>query len=212
MNPATIVITDTSSVFRRGIADLLEKHFPHCIITEAADANTLLCLMREPGADVILAPVNLLQQDSFNAVWQLLPQHNHVRVIMYAAHRDEQLIMHAFSAGAVAFFYWDEPEESILHKTEQVLQTGSCINTEAFYAFKLAHKQLLQTQQGDKIITPREKEILQLIEKGFSTQQVAAQLFIAACTVQNHRNNILRKTGCHNIAQALLYLKENGLY
>lgn len=207
MNPANIVIADTSSIYRSGIAALLQKHFHHCIITEAADATSLLYLLGKHYADVILAPVTLLQQENFTAVKQMLQQQNEVRIIMYAAHRDEQLMLHAFSAGAVAFFYWDEPEEKILHTTEQVLQTGSCISTEAFYAYKAAHKQLMDAQQYDKLLTQREKEILELIEKGFTTPQIAAQLFLSTSTVQNHRNNILRKTGCHNIAQLLQWMK-----
>jgi DNA-binding NarL/FixJ family response regulator len=206
MQPCNIVIADTNIVYRHGLTALIEKHFTNCTIAEVADANALLCVLRESCADVILAPVNLLQQEGFTVIQQLLQQHNHLRIILYAAHRNEQLMLQAFVAGAAAFFYSDEPVENIIYKTEQVLQFGCCITPDTFNAYKTAHN-----QQNDKQLTRREKEILQWVEKGNTTQQIAQLLYLSNKTVQNHRNNILRKTGCHNMAQALQHVKQYGM-
>lgn len=210
MYAPAFIIADANSIYRCGMANLLKEQFTDCTTTEVADVHTLIAAVHHHWFNVILMDVSLPPVNGFEAARSLTQLYSNCCIVLYAYERSEQVIIQAFAAGAVCFFNRDETAETIIYKIEEVLQKGCCITSHELKAYKAAHTRIFNPQPNHKILTLREKEVLQLIQKGSTSKQIAAQLHRSPKTIDNHRSNIMTKTGTHNIAQLVLYAQEMG--
>ena len=150
-----------------------------------------------------------LPPNGFETARQLKQLYADCCLVLYSAEENEQLKMCAYNCGAVSFFYTKETDAAIIACIKEVLEKGFSINAESFIAYQREHKRLAESAKI--ALTQREKEVLYFIQKGFTNKQMAAQMFVSKKTVENHRDHLMHKTNCHNIAQLLMYAQENGL-
>ena len=205
------IIADASCINRPGLANLLKEYFTGCTITEVEDAAALMAATQQQWYDAVFTQIHLPADGGFATAQNLLQQCSSYRVIFYAHHNTQQQVVQAFAAGAAAFFNCQETKDAILHKIKEVLHKGCCFTPAEFEAYKTAHSRLIKAQDTHKPLTPREKEVLAFLCKGLINREIADTLFISKKTVDNHRGNIMEKTGCSNIAELIVYAKEREL-
>ena len=204
LSPA-FMIADANGIYRRGLATLLTEHFTGCTVNVAATTEQLLTVAQQHWFDVLLIDTSLPAANSFEAARTLLQQYSDCRMVLYAHNHTEQVMVQAFAAGAAAFFNHFETPDTIIFIIREVLAKGCCITPDAFKAYQAAHTRIQNTQQLAKPLTRREQEILQLLLQGKTSRQIAEELHLSTKTVDNHRSNIMAKTGTHSITQLLLF-------
>lgn len=210
MQPHSFIIAAANGVYGQGLAGLLITTYKEALVTVTADYAALLGAAGQNNCNLAFIDADLPPHGGYRATEQLRRQHRNCKTILYTHAADTALMIKAFAAGASAFFFSSEPPDGILHTAAEVLAKGYCVTATTFSAYASAHQRLLNAT-GEKALTLREKEVLQLILAGCTSKQAAAQLYVAEKTIVNHRNNIHIKTGCHNVAQLLKYVQENGL-
>jgi two-component system response regulator DegU len=201
------IIADAHCVYRGGLSTFLKQHFAGCIITEAAHADNLLAAAAQQWFDVILINVRLQPTDGFETA-RCLKQ-------LYALLHGTIQCRTKWPAKAACLclrrgciFLCGRTRTNYSRKIEDVLQKGFSISAENFKTYQREHKRL--TESMKLAFTRREKEISRLLLQGFTSKQMADELFVSPKTIDNHRHRLLHKTNCHNTAQLLRFLYEMG--
>lgn len=204
------IIADTHHVFCTGFKELLQQHFINCTITHVANADCLLQAAQQQAVDLVLIDACLPPHDGFTAACQLVQLKAACRMVLYAHENSEQTMVKAFASGAAAYFYAQEPVEAILFKLTETLKNGYCIRPENIKAYRTAQEHLLMPLPKGKLLTATEKKVLQYVAQGLTNSQIAGLLYRSTRTIDNHRQHIMKKAGCHNAVQLLAYARAKG--
>ena len=203
-----IAIADDQKLFRKGMAALISSFENMVLIFEAGDGKELLQLCDEAMVkpDVILLDLSMPEMNGLDALKLLKVKHPAVRAIILSIHEVENFILATIQAGANGYLAKNAEPEEVELAIREVFKND-------FYftlpMLEIMRKGLTKKAQpislAEDHLTPREKEVLQLICKQFSSHEIAEQLFLSHRTVEGHRNNLLTKTGSRNTAGLVLY-------
>lgn len=174
----------------------------------AGNGNELLkFLEKDSDVDVILMDIEMPQMDGIIATEQVCTRYPKIKVIILTVFDDDEKIFHAIQAGAMGYLLKDESAGEIVKGIRMILEGGAPMSaTIAAKALQLLRNpQPFPKQICDEniVLSAREIEILELLEKGYDYKKIAEQLFISPSTVRKHIENIYHKLQVHNKMQAV---------
>jgi DNA-binding NarL/FixJ family response regulator len=211
-----IAIADDQSLFRKGIISLLNTFNGMKVVIEAENGKELLDLLAgtTETIHVALVDINMPVMNGIEAMKQVRLQYPHIKNIILTVHEEDKYINKLIEEGANAYLAKNtQPGE--LEKAITTVVTHDYYFNEntirAMHTHVQGKRQRISLMAADEI-TNREKEILQLICKEYTTPEIAQQLFISERTVDGHRNNLLIKTGCRNTAGLVLFAIKYNLF
>ena len=217
MEAIRVLLADDHVLFRKGIASLLSSRNEFRVVGEAGDGNEALEQARLLKPDVVLMDVQMPNCDGLQATKLLKDEMPDVRIVMLTVSDDDQTLFEAIKAGAQGYLLKNlEPEQ--LYDMLTGITRG-----EAPISRVMAAKILQEFAALSKRTVPapapvpannlsaREKEVLDLVVRGASNKEIAAQLFITENTVKNHLRNILEKLHLENRVQAAAYAVREGI-
>jgi DNA-binding NarL/FixJ family response regulator len=183
------------------------------VVGEAADGYEAVLRAPEWNPDVILMDVSLPNVDGVEATRRIVQNEPTRRVVMLTMHADRDLIESAIKAGAVGYLTKDCSIEEVIDAVRLAA------NGETALSPLLARSMLKEVRRidsdaerdEDRLISPREEEVLQLIAEGCSTPEVAARLYISQKTVKNHLASIYEKLNARDRTQAVLLAVRMGI-
>lgn len=218
MEKINIAIVEDGNLFRQSLALLISMIKEFELVTEAENGNIFLEQLTTLEKPVHIALVDMdmpgLNGMALNSV--LRQQHPEVKVIILSIHLEEQLIAQMIDAGVAAYLAKNCDKEELITCIKTVYKTGFYINQYTYDSIKhiANHKNHLQRSMfGIPVrLTPREKEILNLICREYSNAEIAEELFLSQRTIEGHRNNLLMKIGCRNTAGLVLFAVKYGIY
>jgi len=191
-NPLQLLIVDHHSIFRMGLRSVFEKFkWPH-LISEAADLLSSMSMIKQSTFDILMVDASLpgMQVDTyFQATRRMNPKMN---IMAFSSQFNLELLQKMKALGAKAFLLKSTPPNEVLRAVSKVV-SGSNF---------LTYPERQLSYNGSKL-TVRELEILQLLARHCSSREIADTLHLSKHTVDNHRKNMLRKTGQKN-TQALI--------
>src|SRR6476646_1887688 len=202
--PATgeisVLIVDDHEVVREGLRRSLTRA-PHIrVIGEAGDGETALALVERRNPDVVIMDVRMPGMDGLEATKKIMSKVPETSVLIFTAFSERSLLARGLESGAKGYILKEAPHETLLRAIERVARDEGYVDPALMPAF------LSGKDQAD-LLTPREREILQLLADGLSNADVAAKLFISQETVKSHVRHILSKleadTRTHAVAIAL---------
>jgi DNA-binding NarL/FixJ family response regulator len=208
-----IIIADDHQMFIDGIKSLLNTNKQVKVIGEANDGNGLLELMGKNEPDLILMDVNMAGMDGIEATKQVRKNYPAVKVLMLTMFNTRDYIEKVLKAGAQGYILKNTGKEELNHAIEKVM------NGESYFSKEVTER-IMEGLQGKKAsaydpmmveLTEREKDVLKLIAKELTTQEIADQLFISFNTVETHRKNLISKLNVRNIAGLVKYAVQQGL-
>ncbi|MBP2646008.1 MAG: degU [Firmicutes bacterium] len=216
-----ILIADDHALLRQGIRNVLELEPDFMIVAEAGDGEEALNKVEEIDIDVALVDVNMPKYNGLEVTKRLHQIKPSIKVIVLTIHDDESYVVEVVKAGASGYLLKDI-EPGMLIKAIRTVYNG-----ESFIYPTLAKKlfgqitrgndevnagtaNMMQRRRGERL-TMREIEVLQLIAKGLSNQEIAGKLFLSEKTVKNHLTNIFRKIEVVDRTQAVLYSIKNKI-
>lgn len=182
--------------------------------------NGIDCLQHlqamQPLPDIILADMEMPGMDGMEMNEQLHTKFPSIKVIVLSVHAGERLIARMIDAGACGYLAKNCDKVELVTAINTVYSAGFYINNSVLKAIQnVSHTRQQPPKNligGPVVLTEREKEILLLICKEYSTPEIAAKLFLSTRTVEGHRNNLLMKTGRRNIAGLVLFALKYRLY
>jgi DNA-binding NarL/FixJ family response regulator len=212
MKPIRIVLADDHRLIREGIRQLLKKFPDFEVVGEASDGRELLELVEALQPDVLLTDIGMTGMNGLEAAARIAKDWPQVRVVLLTMHRGEEFVGQALRSGAVGYLLKDSDPAELDLAIRTVLRGET-------YLTPVISKQLVEDyllrvdgpMTSDKSLSPRQREILQLIAESKSTKEIAGILRIGAKTVETHRAQLMQRVGVHDVAGLVRYAIRIGL-
>ena len=196
----TCLIADDHEVVREGLRLALSRSPRIRVIGEAADGRSAVTLTERRHPDVVIMDLRMPDMDGLEATELLLERVPGTAVLIFTAYGERSLLQRGLESGARGYILKETPHETLIRAIEKVAAGDTFVDPGLMAEFVSGRAQA-------EILTPREREILQLLADGMSNVYVAAKLFISQETVKSHVRHILAKleadTRTHAVAIAL---------
>ena len=203
-----ILLADDHALFLSGLSGLLARR-PECeVVGTAANGAECLELIRTVPHDVVLMDIDMPVMDGIEATERALAEHPDEKIITLSMHAEETFYFRMVEAGAKGFILKSADLDEVVAAIHVVCEGGSFFSQELLQHL-VGSLKTSRHDQPEELLSDREKEILLLICKGLSNQEIGDRLFISKRTVDKHRANILEKTGCKNTANLVVWAIKN---
>jgi len=201
-----VLVVDDHSLVRAGISLLLEHQDDMEPVGQAGTAAEAVRLTAELAPDIVLLDVTLPGGSGLECLPELLLASPGVKVLMLSMHEDASYVRAALSAGAAGYVLKDAAYEELVDAIRKVADGQS------YVAPALGAKLAVQVDPStDDELSEREREVLALLARGYTNQEIAARLFVSVRTVESHRAHILNKLRLSTRADLVNYALESGL-
>jgi DNA-binding NarL/FixJ family response regulator len=199
-----IAIIEDNPQYRQTLSIILQLDESFKLIHKLANCNDMLELFAEEKPDVVIMDIDLPGISGIQGVWELKLNWPEIKVLMLTVFEDEDKIFGAIKAGANGYMLKKDSPQKIIESIHAVSKGESPMNgLIASKVLEYFHAQQKKTADSlDKTnLTQREKEVLQLLVKGFSYKEIAANCFISMLTLNSHIKNIYQKLNVHSRAE-----------
>jgi len=210
--PTRVLIVDDHSLFRDGLAALIERWDDFELVGSAADGAQGVELATRLNPDLVLMDIRMPTVDGVAATRTIREQSPNARVVMLTTSRLGEDVFNALRNGAHGYVIKDEPAER-LHGYLQSVMRGEVALSSA-----IASRVLEQLSSGDRrnalpvtILTDREREVLRLVVDGLSNEEIADKLSVSEATVKKHLGRVMTKLHLDNRVQLAVYSVRQGL-
>ncbi|MGC2062935.1 MAG: response regulator transcription factor [Thermodesulfovibrionales bacterium] len=208
-----ILMADDHRMFREGLRHLLEKEEDFLIVGEAENGRTAVKLAMELSPDIILMDVNMKDLNGIEATRQIASKKPSIRVVGLSMYSERQFVTEMLLAGVKGYLLKDAAIE------ELVLGIRTVMDGEVYLSPKIATGVIEEFTVGIKragssvfsTLTPREREVLQMIAEGKSTKDIAFSLEISVKTIETFRQQIMAKLDIHSVAGLVKFAIREGL-
>ena len=214
MEKIRVLLVEDHNLVRAAIKSLLHSFADVEVVGEAADGEEALRLAAAQRPDVVLMDIAMSGMNGLQATAQLLKEIPTVRVIILSMHANEVYVLQALRAGASGYLLKDagpqELEAAIRAVVRGEIHLSSAVSkyVVADYVRRTGGS---HASAGQEPLTPLQREILQLVATGHSTQEIANILFISGKTVESHRAQIMERLDIHDVAGLIRYAIRMGL-
>jgi DNA-binding NarL/FixJ family response regulator len=214
MKTISIAIADDETLFRKGMSLLLNGHDNLQVDLEAENGVDLLEKLAavETLPDVLLLDLKMPKMNGIEAAKFIQKKYSGLKIIVISTHFSRAFIINMIELSAVAYLPKNSQPEEVVETIEAVYEKGFHYNAEVMAIIRenIISKKKPKAQFSAEL-TNREKEVLQLICEQYTAPEIAEKLFISARTVDGHRNNLLSKLECKNVAGLVVYVLQNQL-
>ncbi|MCC4318105.1 response regulator transcription factor [Streptomyces malaysiensis] len=216
-----VIIVDDQAMVRAGFAALLAAQSDIDVVGEAPDGREGVAVSRRTHPDVVLMDVRMPEMDGLEAARKLLDPPRGVthrpKVLMLTTFDVDDYVYEALRAGASGFLLKDAPPADLISAV-RVVAAGEALLAPSVtrrLIADFARQRPAPRRAGPALrlggLTPRETEVLELIARGLSNQEIAESLVLAEQTVKTHIGRVLAKLGLRDRAQAVIFAYESGL-
>jgi NarL family two-component system response regulator LiaR len=209
--PIRVLIVDDHAIVRKGIRALLDQVEQIEVVGEARDGQEAVTRAASLRPDVILMDLVMPEMDGIAAIRHITADQPEARILVLTSFTGDDQVFPAIKAGALGYLLKDSDPEELLAAIESVHRGEPSLSP------AIAQKVLVELRQpSDRPPTPdpltdREVEVIRLVAKGLSNQEIAERLTVTEATVRAHVSNILSKLHLANRTQAALYALREGL-
>ncbi|HEV2397481.1 MAG TPA: response regulator transcription factor [Candidatus Sulfotelmatobacter sp.] len=213
MSALRILIADDHEVTRRGIRVLLENHPGWEVCGEAVDGREAVGCAAQLKPDLVLLDIAMPNLNGIEATRQILSASPRIRVLILTMHDAEEIVREVLVAGALGFLLKSDAGRDLVAAVE-ALQQGRTFFTGRIGQLVIdgyLHASPVCDERSRQALTPREREVIQLLAEGKTTKEVAIILDLSVKTAETHRMNVMRKLNAHSVVDLTHYAVRNGI-
>lgn len=210
-----ILIADDHEVVRKGLVALLQQQLDWQVCGEAGDGRDAVEKAQQLRPDVVILDIGMPSLNGLEATRQILKTNPHARILILTLHDSDQVVRDVLNAGARGFLLKSDAARDLVAAVEALRRDKT------YFTSKVASMVLEGYLKGStgpaptpvsrNRLTPREREIVQLLAEGKSTKEVAVALGLSVKTAETHRSNIMRKLQLHSVSDLVLYAVRNNI-
>jgi DNA-binding NarL/FixJ family response regulator len=209
----SILLADYHAIVRRGLRGLLESEPGWKVAAEASSGRDAVRKTGELHPDIVIVNINLPDMNGFDAARLILENWPQSQVLITAMHDADDLMEKAHAVGAHACVLKSDAEQDLIKAISAILQNTALVNPDTAKSDEEPNRR--QKSSRKKLdgteLSPREKEIVQLLADGHSNKAVAARLGVSVRTVENHRAKIMRKLKLHSFSELVRHAIRNKI-
>ena len=212
MTSTRVLIAEDHALVRAGFRALLSSCAGVQVVAETGDGRQALRLVQEVQPDVILMDISMPGLNGLEATARVVSEHPNIRVIILSMHADEEYVLQALRAGASGYLLKDSDA------AELKLAIGAVVRGETYLSPQVSKHVIADYLRlvGDEAsshepLTPRQREVLQLIAEGHTTKEIAEILSVSEKTAMTHRAQLMERLDIHDIAGLVRYAIRIGL-
>ncbi len=211
----TVLIADDQALVRVGLRKILEAEPDTEVVGEAGDGEEAVAAARRLRPDVVLMDIRMPVLDGIEATRRIVAEQPGARVLILTTFGLDGYVYDALRAGASGFMLKDAPPEEIAAAV-RIVASGEALLAPAvtrtvIEEFARRSPAPPEPPRRPRGLTPREREVLDLLARGLSNPEICARLVISEATTKTHVARILQKLGLRDRVQAVIYAYENGL-
>jgi two-component system nitrate/nitrite response regulator NarL len=213
MPKVRVLLADDQNLFRRGLATVLASAEDLEVVGEAADGREAVEKTRSLLPDVVLMDLHMPVCDGIQATQLIRAECPQTKVVVLTVSEDDADLFQAISSGAEGYLLKNLYPDELFHFIHRVMAGESPVSP-AMASRLLQEIRQPSRRQGPgsaSELTPREREILQLVAEGLSNAEIASRLYVVEGTVKNHLHNVLGKLQLSNRVQAAAFALRHGL-
>jgi two-component system, NarL family, response regulator NreC len=209
-----ILLADDHTVMRKGLRMLLASQPEFSVVAEASDGRQAVEQAEATGPDVAVVDIampNLSGIEAAQRIHAALPQ---VAIVILSMHSDEGYVLRALKAGAKGYLLKDSAEGDLIQAIKAVHQGKTFFSPEISQMLVEDYIREIRARGAEDsydLLTPREREILQLLAEQKSNKEIAQTLHLSTYTVETHRRNLQEKLNLHSLGELILYAVRKGM-
>ena len=217
MSKIKVLIADDHKIVRDGIRLILDgEKSKFEVVGEASEGEEVLEEVRKKAVDIVIMDINMPRMDGITCTKKVRQIDKQIKVLALTMLDEDEHIRNMIQAGALGFVLKHSGQDELIEALQTISEGRHYFNNESTYSIVLdlmnERKQVEKTSEDGNIpLTKREKEVLNLICREMTNQEIAEELYISVRTVDAHRRNLLQKTGARNTAGLVRYAIEHNL-
>lgn len=203
MTTLRVLLADDHPLLREGVQAVIESQTDMRVVASVGNGVDAVAAWTEHKPDVGLIDLRMPQLDGLGVIRAVRKKHPDARLIVLTTFDGEEDVFEAMRMGAKGYLLKDTPSEVLISTLRDVMAGRTYVSPSA--------AQRLVVRIGDVELTPREREVLQMIQEGLSNPEIASRLQVAVTTVKAHVQSILDKLGARTRTEAVHLALKRGL-
>ncbi|WKK81630.1 response regulator transcription factor [Marivirga arenosa] len=204
-----IIILDDHTLFRIGVIAILKNESSFEVESEHQNFDSLRPLIPSLSSHVILVDISLPKESGLEVVKYIKNVNPKLKVIILSSHKEEFYLVNALDAGADGYIHKDAEPEELIKGIKKV------VKGEKFYSLEISslliNSMYNRPQKGMLYLTNKEKQVIQFLQDGYSSKEIADKLDVSPRTIETHRANILNKFGLKNTTELIKKIVEQKI-
>lgn len=207
----TVVIADDHDLIREGIKSIIKKSSEYKVIAEARDGEEAFELVSNLKPDILLLDISLPKISGLDIIERIRYVSKDTRILVVSVHKSGPYVLKALKCGVKGYINKENAAEELLPALSRIVRgqtyLGSAVSSYLAESLQEEKKSLPK----ESFFTPRELDILRLVAEGKTSREIARTLFLSRRTVENYKNNLLKKLGLHKSSDLIRYALENKI-
>ncbi len=209
--PYSVLIVDDHDIIREGIKNILRNQPSYKVVGDAGDGEEALKKAQELKPDILLLDITMPKKGGLDIIPQINRVSKNTKILIISVHKADAYIMMALKAGVRGYLNKENAAEELLPALRKITAGHVYLSDTASAYLLKKTSQSPSELAAEKILTGKEEEVLRLVAEGKTAKEIADTLFISPRTVENYKNNILKKLGFHKTSDLIKYAIKNKI-
>ncbi len=207
-----VLLADDHALVRAGLRKLLESVPDLQVVGEVGDGLALLALVAQLQPDLVLMDIAMPGLNGLEATARVMKEWPQTRVLILSMHQNEEYVRQALRHGAAGYLLKDAAPLELDQALAVVLRGETYLSPAVSKGVLNDYVQRLRSDEAPaELLTPRQREVLQLVAQGLSTKEIARRLELSVKTVETHRSQMMKQLDIHEVAGLVRYAMRVGL-
>ena len=210
-----ILLADDHEIVRQGLRSILAGVRDCEIVGEASDGRQAVAMVKEHNPEIVILDIGMPSLNGLEATRQILKIRPQTKVLILTMHESDTVIREVLDAGARGYILKTDAGRDLVTAVESLRRNKafftSRVSQMILDGFLKGEPRPRDGETGGIRLTPRQREIVQLLAEGKSSKEVAVTLDLSVKTAETHRANIMRRLDCHSISELVRYAVRNNI-
>ncbi|MEW6207427.1 MAG: response regulator transcription factor [Acidobacteriota bacterium] len=212
MKPIRVLLADDHTLVRAGLRTLIQTLVGMEVVGETGDGQEVLSMVEKHRPNVILMDIAMPGLNGIEVASRVTKDHTDVKVIILSMHATEEYVLQAMRAGAKGYLLKDSATVELELALRAVMKGETFLSPSVSRHVVEGYVRGKAGEEGSlEMLTPRQREILQLIAEGNTTKEIAVKLNLSVKTVETHRTQLMDRLSIHDVAGLVRYAIRVGL-